>query len=96
VNKFHLDSHKIAPDGRATDFFFRKKIGISSVKSPKSSRKSIKKKIKLLKQYLLTSFIGSKKVISFLFFAQTILQKKSDINFINRLSLASRNDQPEL
>jgi hypothetical protein len=22
--KIHLDSHEIAPDGRATDFFFRK------------------------------------------------------------------------
>jgi hypothetical protein len=39
---FHLHSHEIALDGRATDFFFVK-IGFCPIKSLNSSRKSIKK-----------------------------------------------------
>jgi hypothetical protein len=44
--------------------FFFGKIGFSSIKSPNSSRKSIKKMFKSLNQcFILTSFIGSKKFV---------------------------------
>jgi hypothetical protein len=44
ADKIHLDSHEIAQDGRrqSDGNFFFVKIGFFSIKSPNSSRKSIK------------------------------------------------------
>jgi hypothetical protein len=62
---FHLDSHKIMTDGRATDFFLFVKIGFSPIPGPDSSKKWIKKNcLKITKSILyiiITSFIKSKK-----------------------------------
>jgi hypothetical protein len=42
IKKIHLDIQEITADDRATETFFFAKIGFPPIKSPNSSRKSIK------------------------------------------------------